>query len=110
MSDDVGRGLLEPVFCDFFIRDQRVMAELTPKLRLDVEKARRSHHEHIYYCDMWKTWTGNNYLKTWYDVKLSDGTVIEHMWPNAGRLSGKGYDLGVEDNVDVRLSLDSPFR
>ena len=33
--------------------------------------------------DEWQEYDGN-YEKVEYDIKLTDGTVIENCWPNAG--------------------------
>lgn len=110
MNDKIGRGLLEPVICPWIHEEMRVEASLTSKQRIDLDKIRRCGFEHIYYYDEWRVWTGNNYIKSWYDVKLPDGTVLTHMWPNAGTLSGKGQRFTVGDGVLVRLSQDSPYR
>lgn len=31
----------------------------------------------------WQPFTGT-YVKDWYDVRLPDGEIITHCWPNAG--------------------------
>ena len=54
---------------------------------------------------------GFDYDKKFYDVKLSDGTIIEHCWPNAGRftpMDQTNRSIGPEHNVCVRWSRTHP--
>lgn len=54
---------------------------------------------------------GFDYDKKFYDVKLNDGTIIEHCWPNAGRFTPMAQadrTFGPEDNVCVRWSVTHP--
>ena len=80
------------------------------KRRMDEEKIqkRASQFEHIYDKDEWRPWTGNNYIKSWYDVMLPDGTVIEHFWPNAGNLNHyRGQYVFDENRSDIKVRLSS---
>lgn len=61
----------------------------------------------------WQPFTENfDYLKEFYDVMLPDGTVLNHFWPNAGKMNAmhgapqKQYTH--LDNIKVRLSPDHP--
>lgn len=59
--------------------------------------------------DDWATWSGD-YDKEWYDVRLPDGTVIPHCWPNAGVMmamdaSGRSFRPGT---VEARYSPTHP--
>jgi hypothetical protein len=39
----------------------------------------------------WFIWTQDfDYEKEFYDIKLEDGTIVEHCWPNAGKLCYSG--------------------
>jgi hypothetical protein len=54
----------------------------------------------------WIIWDGN-YEKVFYDIKLPDGTVYTHCWPNAGRMyalspSGKIFDP--DGQIEIRVS------
>ncbi len=65
-------------------------------------------HKHAYDYEEWRVWTGNNYIKSYYDVKLPDGSIIHHCWANAGVLR-KGFDAFMDSsNVLVRLSSSYP--
>ena len=33
----------------------------------------------------WHPFT-EDYVKQWYELRLPDGTVIQHLWPNAGKM------------------------
>lgn len=83
----------------------------TFKRKWDAEKEARCGHPHIYNYDEWVPWTGNNYIKSNYDVLLSDGTVIEDCRPNAGKmLSYDGrHEFTEHDNVKVRLAKTAPW-
>lgn len=59
---------------------------------------------HDYSQDEWRPWTGNNYIKSHYDILLPDGTIIEHQWPNAGFI--REFEGG--DNIMVKLSDTHP--
>lgn len=61
------------------------------KRQIDAEKIadfERHGHKHLYNYDEWVDWTSNNYIKSWYTVKLADGTIIDFARPNAGVLCG----------------------
>lgn len=79
--------------------------------KLNAEKIARMGDLHIYDYEEWCTWTGNNYIKSHYDVLLPDGTVLEHCRPNAGVMfEHRGVrEFRAEDNVKVRLSKTSPW-
>lgn len=52
-----------------------------------------------------------DYDKVFYDVLLSNGEIVKHCWPNAGRMNainGDGRKWGGEDGVKVRPSMDHP--
>lgn len=106
---NIGRGLTSSVIDPVSMRELAAYNALTPKQRIDLEKIYRAGHVHPYSFDEWVTWTGNNYIKSWYDVQVNDDVVLFHMWPNAGKLSGKGQCYSAEDNVKVRLSKTAPF-
>lgn len=60
----------------------------------------------------WKPFTKDfDYVKKFYDVKLSDGTIVEQCWPNSGFLNEMSgcriFDH--KDSVSVRLSLRHPM-
>lgn len=57
---------------------------------------------HAYCYVEWREWTGNNYIKSYYDVLLPTGEIIEHAWPNGGTVGGYASD------VKVRLSSTLP--
>jgi len=51
-----------------------------------------------------------SYAKIWYDVKLPDGSVHQHVWPNAGKLGlndGRKFDR--TSGVRIRKSATYPF-
>ena len=81
------------------------------KRLMDEKKIHRLGFPHAYdYSDgEWKTWTGNNYIKSHYDVLLADGSVIEHCWPNAGKMNKGKYQFEACHDVKVRLSESAPF-
>lgn len=62
--------------------------------------------EHAYDFHEWREWTGNNYIKSLYDVMLADGTVLYCLYPNAGTLYQKNTVIESAMKVKVRLSLD----
>lgn len=78
------------------------------KKRIDDEKIRslnRSGHHHPYVYEEWVDWTGNNYIKSYYDVLLPDGEILTHCWPNAGMLNASnGMKLKANSGVKARLS------
>lgn len=70
-----------------------------------------SGHEHIYTYDEFRPWTGNNYIKSHYDVQLQDGTIVEYCYPNAGMMNapdGRKFS-GEDGGVKVRLSNSIPY-
>ena len=93
------------------------MSELSAKeytkLKLDEEKIRNlkaAGHEHIYSYDTWVVWTGNNYIKSCYDVRLPDGEIIEFCTPNGGKMNAPdGRKWTEDDKVEVRLSKSVPY-
>lgn len=66
-------------------------------------------HPHLYSFDEWIEWTGNNYIKSYYDVMFPDGTIFFHAYPNAGALHVGQYRLTKADNLKVRLSVGRPY-
>lgn len=82
------------------------------KRKLDAERIERYMSEkypHLYDYVEFRPWTGSGYIKSWYDLRLEDGTIIEHVWPNAGQIRvGKVIYTG-ESNVQIRLSDDDPY-
>lgn len=58
---------------------------------------------------VWKLFDAN-YEKEFYDVRLKDGTIVTHCWPNAGRMNdihdtGRSWGYG---EVEISLSLTHP--
>jgi hypothetical protein len=54
-----------------------------------------------------------DYVKDFYDVKLSDGTIIKKCWSNGGLMNGIDENTGkwsFKDNIEVRISEDALFR
>lgn len=45
-----------------------------------------------------------NYEKQFYDVKLPNGKVAKHLWPNAGGFDLDGRFLTHEDKIQIRVS------
>lgn len=64
-------------------------------------------HKHGYDYEEWRPWTGNNYIKSYYDVLLENGTIIYHLWPNAGSLNRGKHFYDVDSGVKARLSANS---
>lgn len=62
-------------------------------------------------ADKWRAFLGDgDYDKEWYDVRLPDGQIVKHCWPNAGRMNatdGSGQEWGA-GQCEVRLSPDHP--
>jgi hypothetical protein len=61
-------------------------------------------------CEWWP-WAGR-YDKKWYDVKLPNGELIRHCWPNAGTMysqDGSGRAWAVEGKIKVRRSATHPL-
>ena len=62
----------------------------------------------------WQLFTADfDYLKAFYDVRLKDGTIIKHCWPNAGKMNaihdeGQQRQFTGADGVQVRLSPEHP--
>lgn len=82
------------------------------KLRFDTEKVQAleaSGPQHPYSYHEWAKWTGDNYIKSYYDVLLPSGKIVKECWPNAGKLKSGGYSFDAASNVKVRLSASSPF-
>lgn len=82
------------------------------KIAWDLKKIRdmeASGTTHAYNHTDWRPWTGNNYIKSYYDVTLSNGIVLKHILPNAGLLRRGKMILDKESGVFVRLSTDLPF-
>lgn len=76
--------------------------------RIYEEKLAGAHHPHIYSPDEWREWTGNNYLKVWYDALATDGTIIKHCWPNAGYLMSGSCKIAGNTGVLCRVSATHP--
>lgn len=82
------------------------------KRKLDAERIARYMSEknpHAYDYVEFRPWTGNGYIKSWYDLLLEDGRIIEHVWPNAGQIRVGKVIYTKESNVQIRLSEDSPY-
>jgi hypothetical protein len=80
--------------------------ELDAAKIVDFEASGRFKHGYCY--DEWRDWNGNNYIKTHYDVKLPDGTIIYHCVANAGKLRKGMHVFEEHSNVQVRLSESYP--
>lgn len=88
--------------------------QINPKLKRQVDaskivKFEMSGFKHIYCYDEWREWTGNNYIKSYYDVLLQDGTILYHSWPNGGTLNKGREGFDKHSNVKVRLSEGYPY-
>lgn len=48
------------------------------------------------------------YEKQFYDVRLANGPVYEHKWPNAGMfwIEELDYHVEVKDNIEIRVSKE----
>lgn len=68
-----------------------------------------SRHKHGYDYFDWRTFNGNNYIKSFYDVKLSDGKIIEFCQPNAGVMRKGDLRFDESSGVKVRLSSTMPY-
>lgn len=60
--------------------------------------------EHQYSFDTWTPWTGNGYIKSWYDLRFPDGTILRNKWPNAGVFLTSRGRIDETSGVEVRLS------
>ena len=77
---------------------------------IKIENFKRAGHTHLYNYHEWLPWTGNHYIKSFYDVMLPDGSVIKYCWPNAGKMNAPGGRKFTEyDDIRVVLSASSPF-
>lgn len=65
--------------------------------------------KHGYDYVEWRLWTGNNYIKSYYDVMLEDGTILEHCVANAGVMRVGMRKFDANSNVRIRLSLKYPY-
>lgn len=76
----------------------------------DYVKRKEASYQHDYSFDEWRSWTGENYVKVWYDVLLPDGVIVHGCWPNAGLLTdtSTGNTWSSTDNVQVRISRTLP--
>ena len=73
------------------------------------KKEAKAGHVHDYSFDEWRPWTGENYIKVYYDVEVQ-GSVIKHCWPNTGLLTSYNgrHTFGPSDGVLVRISSERP--
>lgn len=91
------------------------VAQVNPELKRKIDAKRvetfefGGRHKHIYCYDEWRDWTGNNYIKSYYDLLLQDGTILYHCFPNAGvfKKGREGFDK--HSNVKIRLSHGYPY-
>lgn len=65
--------------------------------------------KHGYDYVEWRDWNGNNYIKSYYDVMMPDGSIVKHVRPNAGILHVGNLRLDKDSGVKVRLSSDLPY-
>lgn len=61
-----------------------------------------------YSHDKWVDWTGRDYIKSFYDIKLPDGTVLLCHWVNAGRFIVGDITYDKDSGIQVKLSGSSP--
>lgn len=73
------------------------------------EKLAEATFPHAYSPDEWRPWTGNNYLKVWYDARATDGKIIEHCWPNAGYLKSGSCKFEGNRGIMCRVSATLPY-
>lgn len=73
------------------------------------KKTAAATHPHAYSPFEWRPWTGNNYLKVWYDAKATDGTIFEHCWPNAGYLMSGSCKFEGNKGIMCRVSATHPY-
>lgn len=91
-----------------------VLKPVNPELKRRTDAARIESMKsagitHIYDYGVWREWTGNNYIKSWYDILLADGRIIYHVRPNAGLMRSGPLVFDEKSNVKVRLSEDFPY-
>lgn len=82
------------------------------KKAFDDEKIRSfesSGHKHNYDYFDWRPWSGNNYIKSYYDVKLADGQIIEFCQPNGGIMRKGDRRFDESSGVMIRLSSTMPY-
>ena len=62
--------------------------------------------DHIIY-DQWLPYDEDGYEKAECDIKLHDGTIIKHLWPNAGKFgelcTDRNNDYPEEDVAEIIL-------
>jgi len=78
----------------------------------DAERIARAGHPHPYNYDEWVEWTSNNYIKSHYTVKMPDGTIWEHAYPNAGNLHCQNGGPMIKDGtkgIMVKLADTCPW-
>lgn len=89
------------------IEDDVLGVNFELKRRMDsgkIIKMNASGETHAYDYDEWRPWTGNNYIKSQYDLMLPNGKIIMHQYPNAGMFRVGVLVFDKESNVKVRLS------
>lgn len=58
----------------------------------------------------WRPFIGM-YQKKFYDVRLANGEIVKHCWPNAGNMcaiDGSGREWSDIDPIEIRESQDHP--
>lgn len=68
-----------------------------------------SGHPHQYDRVEFRPWTGNGYIKSWYELQKEDGTIIPFVWPNAGIFQHQGVRYDASSNVKIRLAVQWPY-
>lgn len=82
------------------------------KLRNDERKIKSMEdagHPHRYDRITFRPWTGGGYIKSWYELKLPDDTIISHVWPNAGMIKHGGVVHDGTTGVSIRLATTWPY-